>query len=58
MTFLEFLWIWDKVNNLKLPHHHKVIGRFLENLFLNPSHRKGQLLAFRNSGKSTLVGLF
>ena len=58
MTFLEFLWIWDKINNLKLPRHHKIIGRFLENLFLNPVHRKGQLLAFRNSGKSTLVGLF
>ena len=58
MTFLEFLWIWDKVNKLNLPRHHKVIGHFLENLFLNPDHRKGQLLAFRNSGKSTLVGLF
>ncbi len=58
MTFLEFLWIWDKVNGLKLPRHHKVIGQFLEDLFNCSNGRKGLLLAFRNSGKSTLVGLF
>ena len=58
MTFLEFLWIWDKINGLKLPHHHKVIGQFLENIFTSPDKRKGLLMAFRNSGKSTLVGLF
>ena len=58
MTFLEFLWIWDKLNGLKLPAHHKVIGRFLEETFTSPEKRKGILMAFRNSGKSTLVGLF
>ncbi|MGN0919309.1 MAG: phage terminase large subunit [Alphaproteobacteria bacterium] len=58
MTFLEFLWIWDKINHQKLPAHHKLIGRFLEALFTHPDKRKGLLLAFRNSGKSTLVGLF
>lgn len=58
MTFLEFLWIWDKINGLKLPKHHKKIGQFLENLFHSPDRRKGLLMAFRNSGKSTLVGLF
>ncbi|MBR6231476.1 MAG: phage terminase large subunit [Alphaproteobacteria bacterium] len=58
MTFLEFLWIWDKLNGLKLPQHHKVIGHFLEKLFTSENERKGLLMAFRNSGKSTLVGLF
>ena len=58
MTFLEFLWIWDKINGLKLPQHHKIIGQFLENLFNADDRRKGLLMAFRNSGKSTLVGLF
>ena len=58
MTFLEFLWIWDKINGLKLPYHHKIIGQFLENLLTSADERKGLLLAFRNSGKSTLVGLF
>ena len=58
MTFLEFLWIWDKLNGLKLPTHHKMIGYFLEKIFNSPDERKGLLMAFRNSGKSTLVGLF
>ena len=58
MTFLEFLWIWDKINNLKLPRHHQIIGRFLEDIFTAPDRRKALLMAFRNSGKSTLVGLF
>ena len=58
MTFLEFLWIWDKINGLKLPRHHQIIGQFLEDLFTAPDKRKALLMAFRNSGKSTLVGLF
>ena len=58
MTFLEFLWIWDKINGLKLPRHHQIIGQFLEDIFAAPDKRKALLMAFRNSGKSTLVGLF
>ena len=58
MTFLEFLWIWNKINGLKLPRHHKIIGHFLEEMFTSENKRKGLLMAFRNSGKSTLVGLF
>ena len=41
MTFLEFLWIWDKLNGLTLPQHHKVIGQFLESVFSEPDKRKG-----------------
>ena len=56
-TLTEFVWIWDELQSLKLPKHHRKICRFLSDSYLK---NKGQalLMAFRNSGKSTLVGLF
>lgn len=55
--FAEFVWIWNERQGLKTPDLHLRMGRWLddsrgsaENLLL--------LMAFRNSGKSTLVGLF
>ncbi len=57
-TFLEFVWIWDKINHLSVPTHHKKIGRFLSRLFYQTERRYALLMAFRNSGKSTLMGLF
>ena len=55
-SLLEFVWIWDRIQNLHLPRHHRAMIRFLTDLY----HRRenGLLMAFRNSGKSTLVGLF
>ena len=55
-SLLEFIWIWDRIQKLRLPRHHREIASFLEEL----KHKKenGLLMAFRNSGKSTLVGLF
>ena len=55
-SFLEFIWIWDRIQNLKLPDHHRQMARFLN--VLAQSKENGLLMAFRNSGKSTLVGLF
>lgn len=57
-TFLEFIWIWDKMHHLSLPNHHKKIGRFLSHLAHQKERRYALLMAFRNSGKSTLMGLF
>lgn len=56
-SLTEFVWVWDELQNLKLPKHHRRICRFLSESYLK---NKGQalLMAFRNSGKSTLVGLF
>ncbi len=53
---IEFVWIWFEHLNLGLPRHHKAICRFLEKLW--HEDRRGLLMAFRASGKSTLVGLF
>ncbi|MBR6411646.1 MAG: phage terminase large subunit [Alphaproteobacteria bacterium] len=55
-SFLEFIWIWDKIQNLNLPKHHRKMAVFLTDLYQN--RKNGLLMAFRNSGKSTIVGLF
>ncbi len=57
-TFLEFVWIWDQIQHLSLPQHHKKIGRYLSHLYHKEGRRYALLMAFRNSGKSTLMGLF
>jgi len=56
-TFADFVATWNKDQNLTTPTHHKEITAWLENSWQD---RDGELLlmAFRNSGKSTLVGLF
>lgn len=57
-SLIEFVWIWDKVQGLTLPQHHKTMAAFLHDLYQAPDNRRGLLMAFRASGKSTLVGLF
>ncbi len=52
----EFVWIWNKTQNLTTPSHHRRICRFLKDAWEN--RQPALLMAFRNSGKSTLVGLF
>jgi len=53
---IEFAWIWMDLLHLELPRHHRAMCRFLERLWFHD--KKGLLMAFRASGKSTLVGLF
>ncbi len=53
---IEFAWIWMNQLHLELPRHHRAMCRFLERLWEN--EKRGLLMAFRASGKSTLVGLF
>ena len=56
MSFLDFVWIWMHLSHLSVPKHHKAICDFLEHVLI--PKRKALLMAFRGSGKSTLVGLF
>ena len=53
---VEFLWIWNQIQGLNVPKHHKDICNFLSEIFENKN--QALLMAFRNSGKSTLVGIF
>jgi hypothetical protein len=56
-TFAEFVEIWNKDQNQTTPTHHKKITSWLEGSW-KKNERELLLMAFRNSGKSTLVGLF
>ena len=55
--FAEFVWIWDRMLGLSLPAHHRTMADWLEECW-NAGRHELLLMAFRNSGKSTLVGLF
>ncbi|MBF0355001.1 MAG: phage terminase large subunit [Alphaproteobacteria bacterium] len=56
-SFTEFVWIWNEHQAQGTPMLHKRIARWLE-ARLNGHERELLLMAFRGSGKSTLVGLF
>lgn len=57
LTFPEFVWIWNYTQGLSTPHIHIRMSRWIFE-----SWRQGNqnllLLAFRNSGKSTITALF
>lgn len=55
-SLIEFIWVWNQIQGLALPKHHRKIASFLERLYFKGEN--GLLMAFRNSGKSTIVGLF
>ena len=56
MNFCEFLKLYNKTYGLSVPKHHLKMATWLQNLYDN--RKNGKLLAFRGSGKSTIVGLF
>lgn len=55
--FLEFLWIWNARQTLATPPLHRRIARWLQ-ARQEAGERRLLLMAFRGSGKSTLVGLW
>lgn len=55
--FYKFLDEWNDILGLKTPCHHRQIMKFLVNVWTDNPHR-GLLMAFRHSGKSTVVGVF
>ena len=55
--FLEFLWIWNQAQSLNTPGLHRRMARWLQ-ARQAAGERRLLLMAFRGSGKSTLVGLF
>lgn len=56
LSFYEFVYVWYRHQDLHFPKHHVKISFFLQKCF--EEKHNGLLLAFRNSGKSTLLGLF
>lgn len=57
LDFDEFVWIWNRSQGLATPSLHLRMARWLTREGLT-GNRELLLLAFRNSGKSTIVGLF
>lgn len=57
VDFPEFVWIWNRHQRLTMPDLHIRMARWLS-ISWAEGDRELALLAFRNSGKSTLVGLF
>lgn len=58
IDFFEFVYVWFRLQGLKVPKHQKIISLWLSRLWHSTGDRQALLMAFRNSGKSTLVGLF
>ena len=56
-SFRNFLVLWNTVQDLKDPAHHLEIADWLSAGW-HGRDRRLLLMAFRNSGKSTVVGLF
>lgn len=57
LGFPEFVWIWNRIQGQHTPRLHLRMARWLVNRWTE-GERELLLLAFRNSGKSTIVGLF
>lgn len=57
MDFYRFMDEWNAILGFETPAHHKTIMDFLVRQLLGDK-RRGLLMAFRHSGKSTVVGIF
>jgi len=55
--YRQFLDAWNVVLGLGTPEHHYRMTDFLTSILEDDTHR-GLLMAFRHSGKSTIVGIF
>ncbi|MBO7509462.1 MAG: phage terminase large subunit [Alphaproteobacteria bacterium] len=53
----QFLDSWNSILGITTPPHHHVMTNFLFDV-INGDVRRGLLMAFRHSGKSTIVGIF
>lgn len=53
----QFIDSWNKILGYETPQHHKDMLNFLFDVWQDPKHR-GLLMAFRHSGKSSVVGIF
>ncbi len=53
----QFANDWNRILGYNTPRHHQDMLDFLYNVWQSPPHR-GLLMAFRHSGKSTVVGIF
>lgn len=58
ISFLEFAYVWFRLQNMKIPKHQRKMSKWLFEVWSREENRRALLMSFRNSGKSTIVGLF
>lgn len=58
IDFFEFVYVWFRLQGMGVPKHQKKIARWVSGIWSSETRRQALLMAFRNSGKSTIVGLF
>lgn len=58
VSFYDFVYVWMRLQGLTVPKHQRRMAKWLASVYEHPYNRQGLLMAFRNSGKSTVVGLF
>lgn len=58
ISFFDFVYVWLKLQGMNVPKHQRKMAKWLSSIYDQPTERQGLLMAFRNSGKSTIVGLF
>lgn len=58
IDFFEFVYVWFKLQRLTIPKHQRKMSKWLSAVWNDVESRQALLMAFRNSGKSTIVGLF
>lgn len=56
-AFYDFMDTWNHYINMETPAHHRRMMQFLVDVWCGKK-RRGLLMAFRHSGKSTVVGIF
>lgn len=56
-VFYDFLDKWNAILGFETPEHHRKMIRFLFEVW-QESPNRGLLMAFRHSGKSTVLGVF
>ena len=58
ISFFEFTYVWFRLQNMKIPKHQRKMCKWLFGVWQREENRRALLMSFRNSGKSTIVGLF
>lgn len=59
MSFAQFAWLWNHIEERGLPELHRTIAFWLDEAVASEaSPRRALLMAFRDAGKSTVVGLY
>ena len=57
LDFVSFLNDWNRRLEMRVPKHHIRMAKWLESIYYSDKKR-GLLMSFRSSGKSTIVGVF